>query len=174
MIFFSELQRTIGKLSDQCEKQVERLPQRPQLFSYSHEQFRPPANISGLVEVADLEIAILLVDLLAFKHENHRIRWENARRRQENHVLQGKIDVYELTNRYFQNDSTATTNEATTDQLKEREKTLRLYVSRLYQLLQMTSEELRQRDDYYETLVYQLKRRQRDLQDALQRFKDIR
>lgn len=173
MLFFSELQRTIGKLADQCEKQVECLPKRPQLFSYSHDQFRPPANISGLVEVADLEVAILLVDLLAFKHENHRIRWENARRRQENHVLQAKVDVFELTNRYFQNDSESV-NEPTADQLREREKTLRLYVSRLYQLLQMTSEELRQRDDYYETLVYQLKKRQRDLQDALQRFKDIR
>ncbi|CAF1587052.1 unnamed protein product, partial [Rotaria sordida] len=37
----------------------------------------PPPNISGIVDIADLEISILLVDLLTLKHENSELRWTN-------------------------------------------------------------------------------------------------
>jgi hypothetical protein len=160
-IFFREIYRLISVLHDQCQRHLSQLPKRAQLFSYSREQFHPPPNISGIVDVADLEIAILLVDLLTLKHENSELRWTNNRLLREKKAYKSKIDLYELTNKYFKynnEDHISSTNE-----LIQREKTLRLYVYRLYDLLQTTSKQLKERQIHYENLIYQFKIRNREL-----------
>jgi hypothetical protein len=160
-IFFREIYRLISVLHDQCQRHLSQLPKRAQLFSYSREQFHPPPNISGIVDVADLEISILLVDLLTLKHENSELRWTNNRLLREKKAYKSKIDLYELTNKYFKynnEDHISSTNE-----LIQREKTLRLYVYRLYELLQTTSVQLKERQIHYENLIYQFKIRNREL-----------
>ena len=102
LVFFSrELYRSISILHDQCQRRISQLPKRAQLFSYSQEQFHPPANISGVVDVADLEIAILFVDLLTLKHENSELRWNNERLTRERKAQKSQIELLELTNDYF-------------------------------------------------------------------------
>ena len=55
------------------------------------------------------------------------------------------------------------------DELIQREKTLRLYVYRLYDLLQTTSEQLNERQIYYENLIYQFKIRNRELIERIRK-----
>ena len=160
----------ISLLHDQCQRQVSQLPKRPQLFSYSQEQFHPPANISGIVDVADLEIAILLVDLLTLKHENTELRWNNDRLLRESKVNKSKVDLYELTNKYFQSNVDSMSSTDGHQELKQREKTLRLYVYRLYELLQTTSQQLQERQHHYDNLLAQFKKRHRELTEQMRRF----
>ena len=108
--FFREIYRLISVLHDQCQRHLSQLPKRAQLFSYSREQFHPPPNISGIVDVADLEISILFVDLLTLKHENSELRWTNNRLLREKKAYKSKIDLYELTNKYFQYNTDDTYN----------------------------------------------------------------
>jgi hypothetical protein len=155
-------------LYDQCQRHLSQLPKRAQLFSYSQEQFHPPPNISGIVDVADLEISVLLVDLLTLKHENSELRWTNDRLLREKKAYKSKIDLYELTNKYFQ---TYPEDSNSTHELIQRERTLRLYVYRLYDLLQTTSKQLQERQIHYENLIYQFKKRNRELIEHIKRFK---
>lgn len=136
------------------------MPKRAQLFSYSHEQFHPPPNVSGVVDVADLEISILLVDLLTLKHENNELRWTNDRFIREKKLYKSRLAVLELTNKYF--DENTVIDDSPNDELIQREKALRLYVYRLSDLLQTTSNQLEERQAYYETLVRQLKVRHKE------------
>ncbi|CAF3683806.1 unnamed protein product [Rotaria sp. Silwood1] len=159
-----ELYRTIALLHEQCQRHLSQLPKRAQLFSYSQEQFRPPPNISGIVDVADLEISILLVDLLTLKHENSELRWTNDRLLREKKAFKTKIDLLELTNKYFKlNNEDDILIKTSHNELIQREKTLRLYVYRLYDLLQITSKQLKERQIHYENLIYQFKIRHREL-----------
>ena len=159
----------VSLLHDQCQRHVSQLPKRPQLFSYSQERFHPPPNISGIVDVADLEIAILLVDLLTLKHENTELRWNNDRLLRESKVHKSKVDLYELTNKYFQSNVESLSTTDDDHELKQREKTLRLYVYRLYELLQTTSQQLHERQHHYENLFYQFKKRHRELTEQMRR-----
>ena len=160
-LLFRNSQCWISYLRRQCQRQVARLAQRPQLFSYSREQFHPPPNVSGVVDVADLEVALLLVDFLTLKHENTELRWLNERLEREKKVLKSKVALYELTNKYFQ--PTSDVLVGPDQELVQREKTLRLYVSRLYRLLELTTEQLQDRQAYYEHLFDQIKTRNREL-----------
>ena len=159
---FREMYRLISVLHNQCERHISQLPKRAQLFSYSQERFHPPPNISGIVDVADLEVSILFVDLLTLKHENMELRWMNDRLLREKKAYKAKIDLLELTNKYFQmrddDDDHDSENE-----LIQREKTLRLYVYRLYDLLQITTNRLKERQMHYEHLIHQFTSRNRDL-----------
>ncbi|CAF0955644.1 unnamed protein product [Adineta ricciae] len=156
----SGLYQTISLLQEQCQRHISQLPKRAQLFSYSHEQFHPPPNISGVVDVADLEISILLVDLLTLKHENNELRWTNDRFIRETKLYKSRLAVLELTNRYFDKNFVI---EDSSNELIQREKALRLYVYRLSDLLQTTSNQLEERQTYYETLVRQLKVQHKEL-----------
>ncbi|CAF3968869.1 unnamed protein product, partial [Rotaria magnacalcarata] len=170
-----ELYRTISVLHEQCQRYLSQLPRRAQLFSYSQEQFRPPPNVSGIVDVADLEISILLVDVLTLKHENIELRWTNDRLLREKKAYKTKIDLYELTNKYFilnNNDNILTKN--SDNELIQREKTLRLYVYRLYDLLQTTSKQLKERQVHYENLIYQFKIRHRELIEHIRRIEQTK
>ncbi|CAF0901896.1 unnamed protein product [Adineta steineri] len=168
-----EIFRTISVLHEQCQRQVSQLPKRAQLYSYSREQFHPPANVSGVVDVADLEISVLLVDLLTLKHENNELRWTNDRLLREKKSYKSKVAVLELTNKYFQlNNVTNISSEDSSNELIQREKTLRLYVYRLYDLLQRTSEQVEERQIYYENLIYQIKIRNRNLIDQIRRIEN--
>jgi hypothetical protein len=155
----------ISILHDQCQRHISQLPKRAQLFSYTHERFHPPPNISGIVDVADLEISILFVDLLTLKHENSELRWTNDRLLREKKAYKAKIDLFELTNKYFQ--KTNEDNSDSNNELIQREKTLRLYVYRLYDLLQITSKQLKERQMHYENLIYQFKLRNRELTEYI-------
>jgi hypothetical protein len=173
-IFFSrEIYRTISLLNEQCQRHLSQIPKRAQLFSYSREQFHPPPNTSGIVDIADLEISILLVDLLTLKHENSELRWTNDRLLREKKAYKAKIDLFELTNKYFQinNDNNLLLNNSN-HELIQREKTLRLYVYRLYDLLQTTSEQLQDRQTYYENLIYQFKLRNRELIEHIRQIRN--
>ncbi|CAF2148004.1 unnamed protein product [Rotaria magnacalcarata] len=171
----TELYRTISVLHEQCQRYLSQLPRRAQLFSYSQEQFQPPPNVSGIVDVADLEISILLVDVLTLKHENIELRWTNDRLLREKKAYKTKIDLYELTNKYFilnNNDNILTKN--SDNELIQREKTLRLYVYRLYDLLQTTSKQLKERQVHYENLIYQFKIRHRELIEHIRRIEQTK
>lgn len=146
------------------------MPKRAQLFSYSQDEFHPPPNISGIVDVADLEISVLFVDLLTLKHENSELRWFNERLLREKKAFKTKIDLYELTNKYFQNKFNFNENNSTHDELIQREKTLRLYVYRLYDLLETTSNQLKERQIYEDKLLYQFRIRNRELIERIRRF----
>ncbi|CAF3536197.1 unnamed protein product [Rotaria socialis] len=171
----TELYRTIFVLHEQCQRHLSQLPQRAQLFSYSQEQFRPPPNVSGIVDVADLEISILLVDVLTLKHENIELRWTNDRLLREKKAYKTKIDLYELTNKYFKanNDNNIFTKNSD-NELIQREKTLRLYVYRLYDLLQTTSKQLKERQVHYENLIYQFKIRHRELIEHIRQIEQTK
>ena len=164
--------RVIVRLYDQCQRQVVQLPQRRPLFSFSRENFHPPANVSGIVDVIDLEVAILLVDLLTIKHENNELRWQNQHLQHENQVFRSKVDLYELTNKYFQTDVEFLSNDEHNQELKHREKKLRLYVFRLYELLQMTTSQTEERKTYYETLLYQFKKRHQQLTEQCRQIRE--
>ncbi len=160
----------ISVLHDQCQRHLSQLPKRAQLFSYSQEQFHPPPNISGIVDIADLEISILLVDLLTLKHENSELRWTNDRLLREKKSYKTKIELYELTNRYFQiNNIDNFQLNNSNHELIQREKTLRLYVYRLYDLLETTSKQLKERQIHYENLIYQFRIRNRELIEYIRR-----
>lgn len=123
------------------------------------------------MDVADLEVSVLLVDLLTLKHENSELRWTNDRLLREKKSYKAKADLFELTNRYFdvdQCDDCATKN--SNNELIKREKTLRLYVYRLYDLLETTSKQLDERKIYYENLIHQFKMRHRELIEHVQRI----
>lgn len=156
----------ISVLHEQCQRHLSQLPKRAQLFSYSQEQFHPPPNISGIVDVADLEISILFVDLLTLKHENSELRWTNDRLLREKKAYKAKIDLYELTNKYFQTNINHNSNH----ELIQREKTLRLYVYRLYDLLQTTTTQLKERQIHDENLLYQFKIRNREFIEYIRRI----
>lgn len=157
-------------MHEQCQRHLSQLPQRAQLFSYSQEQFRPPPNVSGIVDVADLEISVLLVDLLTLKHENIELRWTNDRLLREKKAYKAKIDLYELTNKYFSlNNHENVLTKNSDNELIQREKTLRVYVYRLYDLLQATSKQLKERQIHYENLIYQFKMRHRELVEHIRR-----
>lgn len=164
-----ELYRLITSLYEQCQRHISQLPKRAQLFSYSHEEFHPPPNISGVVDVADLEISVLFVDLLTLKHENSELRWYNERLLREKKVSKTKVDLYELTNKYFQSNNDEMNS--THDELIQREKTLRLYVHRLYDLLETTSNQLKERQIHEENLLYQFRLRNRELIEQIRRFR---
>ena len=115
-----------------------------------------------MVDVADLEVALLLVDFLTLKHENTELRWLNERLGREKKTLKSQVALYELTNKYFQPNSDVPVVGSDQD-LVRREKTLRLYVSRLYSLLELTTEQLQDRQAYYEHLFDQIKARNREL-----------
>lgn len=168
---FSDLQRTIVRLYDECQRQTAQLPSRLPLFSYSQENFHPPSNVSGIVDVADLEVAILLVDLLTMKHENNELRWSKQRLINENQVLKSKVDLYELTNRYFQKDIEILPDDNRYENLRSREKKLRLYVFRLYELLQTTSTQLNEQENYYETLIYQYRKRHQQISEQCRQIR---
>jgi hypothetical protein len=161
----------ISVLYEQCQRHLSQLPKRAQLFSYSREQFHPPPNISGIVDIADLETSILLVDLLTLKHENSELRWTNDRLLREKKAYKAKIDLFELTNKYFQinNDNNLLLNNSN-HELIQREKTLRLYVYRLYDLLQTTSKQLKERQIHDENLIYQFKIRNKELIEHIHRI----
>jgi hypothetical protein len=173
-IFFSrEIYRTISLLNEQCQRHLSQIPKRAQLFSYSREQFHPPPNTSGIVDIADLEISILLVDLLTLKHENSELRWANDRLLREKKTYKSKTAVFELTNKYFKlNNENMNLSQDSTNELIQREKTLRLYVYRLYDLLQTTSEQLQDRQTYYENLIYQFKLRNRELIEHIRQIRN--
>ncbi|CAF1043068.1 unnamed protein product [Rotaria sordida] len=167
----AELYRMISILHEQCQRHLSQLPKRAQLFSYSQEQFHPPPNISGIVDIADLEISILLVDLLTLKHENSELRWTNNYLLREKKIYKTKIDLLELTNKYFRiNNEDNLLIKNSNNELIQREKTLRLYVYRLYDLLQITSKQLQERQIYYENLIYQFKIRHRELIEYIRRI----
>jgi hypothetical protein len=168
---YREIYRTITVLHEQCQRHLSQLPKRPQLFSYSQEQFHPPPNISGIVDIADLEVAILFVDLLTLKHENSELRWTNDRLLREKKAYKAKIDLFELTNKYFQTKEENLSPKNSNNELIQREKTLRLYVFRLYELLQTTSKQLTERQIHYENLIYQFKIRNKQLIEHIQRTK---
>ena len=165
---FSELYRLITSLYEQCQRHISQLPKRAQLFSFSHDEFHPPANVSGIVDVADLEISVLFVDLLTLKHENSELRWLNERLVREKKVYKSKLDLYELTNKYFQSDFF---DKNSTHELIRREKVLRLYVYRLYDLLETTSNQLKERQTHDENLLYQFRIRNRELTEQIRRFR---
>jgi hypothetical protein len=161
----------ISVLYEQCQRHLSQLPKRAQLFSYSREQFHPPPNISGVVDIADLEISILFVDLLTLKHENSELHWINDRLLREKKVYKAKIDLFELTNKYFQNnneDNILLNN--SNHELIQREKTLRIYVYRLYDLLKTTSKQLKEQQIHYENLIYQFKIRNKELIERIHRI----
>jgi hypothetical protein len=165
---FSEIYRMISVLHEQCQRHVSQLPKRAQLFSYTQEQFHPPPQISGVVDVADLEVSILFVDLLTLKHENNELRWANDRLLREKKVYKSKAAVLELTNKYLApNNEDEASTEDSANELAKREKTLRLYVYRLYDLLQTTTRQLEEQQTYYETLQHQFKIRHRELIDQV-------
>ena len=116
-----------------------------------------------------MEISILFVDLLTLKHENSELRWTNDRLLREKKAYKAKLDLLELTNKYFQTNIIDSDNE-----LIQREKTLRLYVYRLYDLLQITSNQLKERQLHYENLIYQFKFRNRELVEHIRRIKRMK
>jgi len=55
--------------------------------------------------------------------------------------------------------------------LIRREKVLRLYVYRLYDLLETTSNQLKERQTHDENLLYQFRIRNRELTEQIRRFR---
>jgi hypothetical protein len=97
----------------------------------------------------------------------------NDRLLREKKAYKTKIHLFELTNKYFQNNNNNEDNillKNSNHELIQREKTLRIYVYRLYDLLQTTSKQLQEQKIHYENLIYQFKIRNRELIERIRRI----
>ncbi|CAF0949837.1 unnamed protein product [Didymodactylos carnosus] len=173
---------TISQLSGECRRCLQVVSTRPQLFSYSHEQFNPPPTTSNYVDITDLEIAVLLVDLMTLKQENCELRWNCDILYREKKLFKEKIHFLEVNTKedevelILNNSSHTNIDDPISLQdyqtLITREKTLRAYVYRLYQLLQTTTKQLKQRQEQQNVLMIQFKLRNKELIEQIQQIEE--